>query len=517
MKNKKKWIIILVVAAVLVAAAVAAAIWVLPNMGKETVYVYGFMDGTAGMTDYYEGSGESSGMVTTDRIQTAYLSGTQTVTEVLVSEGQEVKKGDVLFTYDTTLSDIALMKAELAIQQSKLDLETAKQELRVINSYVPISYHEVEQPEIEQPAQPDREISELALEGLDYLAYAGEGTTTLTPKYCWLRSSAMLDEDVIAALFAEHTADVLYIIFQQTENDANDGTITDEFGVKLMRLTAAGEGGTQTTYRISFYDPSKIGQYTGPVDDGVDWNSGYTAAQIAEMRKEKQKQIQEMEFNIKMAEAEYNIMRKEADNGQVVAQFDGTVVNLLDTETAKQTGEPLLKVTGGGGYYVTGMVSELNLSSIQVGQTVDVMSWDTGMSYEGTITEIQPFPQEQEDYYYGSRNVSYYPYKVFIDGSAQLQDGYYVSLTLRLPEQEGSLYLNNPFLYTEGASNYVYVRGEDGLLEKRKIQVGGSLWGSYTKVISGLTAEDYVAFPYGKQIKEGAPTQEGTWENLYGY
>lgn len=527
MKSKgKKWLIAGIITLV-VLGGVAGAMFLLPRMNQEPVYVYGFLDGTAGMTDYYEGGRESSGMVTTDRVQTVYLSQTQTITEILVSEGQEVKKGDVLCTYDTTLSDIALQKKLYAVEQAKLDLETAKQELRVINSYVPISYHPVETPEVEQPALPDKEISELELEGLEYLVYSGEGTTSLTPKYCWLRSTAMLDNEIIRDLFDQHEEDVLYIIFQHTEEDANDKPVTDAFGVKLIRLKAGevtDEAGNITlidkeTYRISFYDPDKIGQ-TGPVDDGVDWNSGFTAAEITAMRKDKQEQIKQMEMDIKISQAEYDIMCKEADSGQIVAEFDGFVVSVLDAESASMMGMPMMKVTGGGGYYVTGSVSELELPNIQVGQIVDVMSWDTGMQYEGTIVEIQDYPQEQEDgYYYGvSQNISYYPYKVFIDESAQLQDGYYVSMTLRGDEQqEQSLYIMNAFLRTEGATSYVYVRGADGLLEKRTVRVGGTLWGSYTKILEGLTEEDYVAFPYGKQVKPGAPTTEGTWENLYEY
>lgn len=522
-KGKKLWIILGCL--VLVCAVVAGALLV-PRMNQEPVYVYGFLDGIAGMTDYYDGSGESSGMITTDRIQTIYLSDTQTITEILVTEGQDVKKGDVLFTYDTTLSDIELQKKDISVQQLKLDLDTAKQELNVINSYVPISYHPVEEVEPTVPEEPEKEISELELEGKDYLAYSGQGTTSLTPKYIWLRSTAMVDDAMLSALFAAHTSDSLYIVFQQTEGDTKDGAITDQFGVKVHRLTLSQvtdengnviqEGGH--SYRMSFYDPAKVGQ-TGPVDDGVDWNSGYTAAEIQSMRIEKQAQIKDLEFSVKMAEAEYRIMQKEADDGQIVAEFDGTVVGLLDAESAMMLGEPFMKVSGGGGYYVSGSLSELDLNTVQLGQIVDVMSWDTGMSYEGTIVEIQPFPMEQNDYYnYGvSQNVSYYPYKIFIDESAELQDGYYVSMTLRSTEGESALYVQNPFILTEGAASYVYVRGEDGKLEKRAIQVGGSLWGSYTKVLSGLTEEDFVAFPYGKNIKEGAPTQEGTWENLYGY
>ena len=48
-----------------------------------------------------------------DRIQTVFLSDTQTVTEVLVKEGDTVKKGDVLMTYDTTLSELELERKRL--------------------------------------------------------------------------------------------------------------------------------------------------------------------------------------------------------------------------------------------------------------------------------------------------------------------------------------------------------------------------------------------------------------------
>ena len=135
-KNKKKkwpWIVL---AVLILAGAAAAALFYLPKTNKEPVYVYSFYDGMAGMADYYEGSGESSGIVTTDKVQPVYLSGTQTVKEIFVSEGQEVKKGDPLYSYDTTLSDIQLQRKYLSVEQSKLDLETAKRELAIINSYI---------------------------------------------------------------------------------------------------------------------------------------------------------------------------------------------------------------------------------------------------------------------------------------------------------------------------------------------------------------------------------------------
>ena len=131
-KKVNKWVWIALAAVAVIGIIVAVVL--LTQQNKEPVFVYSFSDGIVGMSDYYYGGNDSSGMVTTDRIQTVYLTDTQTVLEVNVTDGQEVKKGDVLFTYDTTLSDITLRQKELSVQQSKLDLETAKQELAVINS-----------------------------------------------------------------------------------------------------------------------------------------------------------------------------------------------------------------------------------------------------------------------------------------------------------------------------------------------------------------------------------------------
>ncbi len=512
----KKWIWI-IVAVLVIAGGVLAGLH-FKEQNKPSVFVYGFYDGIAGMTDYYDYSNESMGMVVTDRVQNVFLSETQTVLELLVHEGQQVSKGDVLFTYDTTLSDIALMQKDLSVQQLKLDLETAKKELTVIKNYVPIRYYEVEVPEPEEPEEPVADLSQFDLTDKNYLAYSGSGSTSLTPKYCWIRSGVMIDEAMMQTLFTDVQEDVLYVRLQYTQADAADGAVSQEYGLKLMRLSApSGEGSPEYVYKFSFFTPQT--QSEAPVDSGVEWNSGYTASQIAAMRTEKQEQIRALEFSIAMAEAEYSIMQKEADSGEVLAEFDGVVYGVLDPQSAQMQDAPLLTVSGGGGFYVEGSVSELELGNIAIGQTVDVMSWDTGMSYEGTVMEIGMFPEERQDYYYGgSTNVSYYPYKVFIDGSAQLRDGFYVSMTLRKNETaEGSLYISNPFLRTDGVTSYVYVRGADGLLEKRTVTVGSSLWGSYTQILSGLTADDYVAFPYGKDVVSGAPTQEGTWEDLYSY
>ena len=75
---------------------------------------------------------------------------------------------------------------------------------------------------------------------------------------------------------------------------------------------------------------------TDPTDpDMPDPGSGYTAAQLAQMRAEQEKTIKETKFKIKMAEADYKIMQTEMSDGNVYAEFDGKVVSVLSEDEAK--------------------------------------------------------------------------------------------------------------------------------------------------------------------------------------
>ena len=254
---------------------------------------------------------------------------------------------------------------------------------------------------------------------------------------------------------------------------------------------------------------------TGDLPD-VDYGSGYTAAQIAQMRSDKQKEIKELDFKIKMADAEYKIMQKEVSDGNVYADSDGKVVSVLTEEEAKQTRQPIMKVSGGGGFYVEGFISELEKANMKLGQEVTVNDWNTGMTYVGKVETIGDFPT-QEGYYNGNGNpnASYYPFQVFVDETADLQAGSYVSVMYSTTDTEHGIYLENPFLRTEKGKSYVLVLGQDGKLEQRWVTTGKSLWGNYTEIRDNLTAEDLIAFPYGKNVRPGVAAVEGDMSNLY--
>ena len=56
---------------------------------------------------------------------------------------------------------------------------------------------------------------------------------------------------------------------------------------------------------------------------------------------------------------------------------------------------------------------------------------------------------------------------------------------------------------------------ENDKLKKQNVVTGKLLWGSYYEVKSGLSEEDYIAFPYGKTVVEGADTKESSSSDYY--
>lgn len=624
--KQKPWlkIVIPVVSLVLVAAIVLGVLYASNRSGGEPVNVYAFPD--VGMTEYWADSQESYGPISTDDIQTVYLSDTQSVTQILVEVGDTVKKGDLLMVFDTTLSDLALERERLAVEKLKLQLQDAQKELTEIKNMKPMIIPSVTEPEETEPDLGTQLTTAYAISTRSEY----DGSTQDKALICWVQEGTELDDILFEAVRQaaiafqtqnlpqelptepseeptepseeptepseepaepseeptepseeptepseeptepseeptdpsveptepseeptepseeptepseeptepseeptepseeptepQPTVDVthFYVVFKVTQGDMSLGSVTVWQGLHLRQNPTTG------TFTFSLYDASGMVDHTLDTSDStpgstpdIDFGSGYTSTQIAEMRRQQEKTIKDLEFQIKMAEANYKIKQTEVADGCVYAEFDGEVVSLLSEEEARLDNQPLLKVSGGGGYYIEGSVSELEKDSLQIGQEVTVNDWYNGTTYVGTIQSIGDAPSSNSGWTgLGNPNTSYYPFVVYVDGSADLRSGYYASITFTSATAEHGIYLENPFLRTEQGRSYVYVEDANGVLEKRYVTTGKSLWGSYTEILSGLTAEDYIAFPYGKTVKVGAQTKQSEISELYNY
>lgn len=545
---KKKKITILVSAICAGVVVLGLGIWYyFANVKTDPVKVYPFV--YLGMTEYWGDSRESYGPVTSDNIQTVFLSDTQEITEIAVKQGDNVKKGDLLMRFDTTLSEIALERKRLEVEKQKLKLEDAKKKLARINSL--------------KPSQPQPQVVEVDDGDEGYVLDTPyqistnqkyDGSSPGKALICWLREDTVIsnalfqniqdvssqyrtanaqlsasegelapdddesgaapdgDGDILAP--DEVYAHSFYVVFKVTSGNTYLGGRTVWQGMKVSEYS---EG--QYSFRLCqaeipdhmMLEPDEP-ETSAPVDTG----SGYTAAEIAQMRREQLKAIKNIEFEIQLQQAEYKIMQAEMNDGNIYAKIDGQVVSLLPEEEARANNQPLMKVSGGGGFYVQGSVSELERDSLTVGQEVTVNDWNTGMTYTGTVKSVGEFPlSDGRSYGNGNPNASQYPFYVFVDGSANLQEGSYVSVNYSSSAGEHGIYLEVPFLRQENGESYVYLRGANGRLEKRTVTTGKTVWGSHVEILSGITEDDYLAFPYGKGVKPGAQTEEGDMQDLY--
>lgn len=581
-KNRKKWIVILVL--LVAAAAAGVGIFLAARGGSEPVNVYPFM--YVGMTEYWGDNQESYGPVTTDKIQTVFLSDTQTVTEIKIKAGDTVKKGDILMTFDTTLDTLAVERKGIEVEKLKLELKDAIHELEDIKNMEPMYIPEYYPPE---PTKPNLGVE---LKEKDKLLVASgwkddkDGSTKEKAFIWWMHSKhATLDRDTFEAFWEkvqqlqkpeeEETqtpeteaetveldptkvivydpldglktselpddedpsddeeqpeeekekdkTDIFYLILKVTEDNMSNSFKTVWQGMKVIRLEKAVT--KEVSYAFELFDASAMEDFTmveieeeEPTEPDFYLGSGYTGQQILEMRREMEKKIKELEFDIRMAEAEYKLMQIEVSDGNIYAEIDGEIVSLLTEEEAREQKQPLIKLSGGGGFFVEGSVNELEKDKLTPGQEVTVNDWNTGNVYTGEVREIGDFPASGNGWNgMGNPNSSYYPFRVFIDGEADLQAGSYVSVMYSTSGTEHGIYLENPFIRTEKGESYVLVMGSDGKIEKRTVQVGKSLWGSYQEILSGLTEEDLIAFPYGKNVRVGATAVESDISALYGY
>lgn len=545
---KKRKLILIPTVCVLAAALLVGGFFTWRHFAADPVKVYAVSD--LGYYDSWSFSESSGGMVRTDRMQTVYLSETQQVTDILVSEGQEVKKGDILLQFDSSLSELQLAKKELEIDQKDRDLKKAKEEYNSLAGYAaytlsaasgsyrivllsdvdtPTEPVETENPDPADPTEPADPVlpalpGEKDEEGFvsSYCLVGGTGTKEHPYLYV-IADNIPFDDAFISALLKE--TDRAYVVFARCEENYYDGIVTNSWGIRFDReeddsvsfslFTTDGRLG------LSLLDPNSRDEIEEepPIDDpGYDPGPiGPSWEEIQQRKKELEQQIREDDIALRMLKVELSQMQKELGDGNIYAEFDGTVSLVGDPETAYAYGEPVLKVSDGGGYYIDGAISELALSSLYEGQTVQVNAWESGTMCEGVVQSITSTPSTDTGWSNGNPNVTYYVYTVYVDGSNNLREGEWVEMMLSSVDSESAFILDNAFVIKEAGKSFVYVQGADKKLEKREIAVGQELYGSSVQILGGITMDDYIAFPYSADCKPGAKTVKGTLDELYGW
>lgn len=564
MSKKLKKAIIIAACAVGVCGAVWGGLTIARNAQRSDVKVYSVNDFC--MTDYWGDTSSTSGMVTTDKIQKVFLSSSQTVNKVWVAEGDSVRKGDKLISYDSTLTQASVEQAKIDYDRQDENLTTAKNELEYLKKAknketlkqeldkLTAELDALKKKYDEDPDHPyngDAPVTEGAIKDYNKTMTVkgadGSDQTVNVQYYSWLSTSRLNDSKVAEILTKlgtlradkDHPSVDTYVVLVQRYEDKVGGYVDNMVGLVITETYTAGDDtavpAVPESRSVSFsvrsdlpefedterkYDDAAIKKLQQKINlANMYLENSMEQKDLAKAIVDKAQEVKEKEVNLRLAKLSLDKKTKELGDGNVYAEFDGTVKAVRNADEAYNNSEAVIELSGGGGYYVTGTLSEMELGSVKVGDTVSISSWMTGAACEGTIVSIDDYPTTSGNSWGdGNSNVSYYPFKVFVEEDAGLQANDYVDIQYQkagTQEQGSSLYLQSWFIRTDNGKSYVMARGEDGRLEQRWVQTGRDLWGSYTQIRGGLTTDDYVAFPYGRDVVEGARTVEAAADELY--
>lgn len=300
---------------------------------------------------------------------------------------------------------------------------------------------------------------------------------------------------------------------QETAEQENtvDGMSTKKSRAYIRYLTVTSVMGSGSRKVIS---TDTVSDTTGSGDAGTSY--GGTAAEIQQQIKDKEKEIRDYQLDIKETNLEIKDIQKKLNNQTIKSTLNGVVKTVGDPEKESNDGKPLIQVVSSEGLYVQGTVSESKMNKLKVGATLSGYSYDNGVSFTAEVREISPYPSDNGQ---DGANASSYPFTAYIADASGLSNNSWAELTL-LDEGDGQgqgIYLEKPFVRTENGQYYVMKDDGTGHLTKQIVQVGGIQYGSSYQITGGLSMDDKITFPYGKDVREGAKTEEGTLDDLYNY
>lgn len=319
-------------------------------------------------------------------------------------------------------------------------------------------------------------------------------------------------------LGTERLSDGYYVVLEIRESDSItgafiksvglDGTIRAEhgYGPGTYWIFTSDAGIVRYEEEIPEDDFDDPGDYDDPGWEDI--GETYTAEELAAAIAAKEKEIRQLKVDEKKAKLDLKKYTKELEECNVVSAINGYVQSIGESDES----DAYMVVASEEGLYLKSTVSEMDLDTVEKGQIVSCTSWDTGAEFNATITQIEYFPTSTESdmySYYGSGNAnsSNYPILAVVEDADSLSE--YESVSVKFPSANqagtGKIYIDKMYIRSENGQSYVYIADENNLLKKQYVRTGGSFYGM-VEVKQGLTNEDQIAFPYGKDVKEGAKT-----------
>ncbi len=472
---------------------------------------------------YWGDTNSIYGMVTTDLTQEVFLKSDMVLSEVLVKEGDTVTVGTPLIQYDTTLINLDLEMQALSIDSIDIQLNAAKQELSLLQSattYTP----PVTDSGADTPDAADGATASMA--ALPRVLLMSTGNLTADPDETVYR----LDEKT--TLFLKDGTSNVYEV-----KCAPETIITAAFLNRIRGYSPDGERLVSQPIMVILKVPDRNlhiyldGYSQEDPEDMADMDlmtylqtynvqtsetpivpsednpyNGLTPEEKSRQISEKESAIRTLELDRREAVIQYEKLQDKYDDAIVKSTVNGQVRSVGDLEKGSEGAEAFMVISSDEGFYLKSSINELMLDSVSVGQTISVMNMETGMTGEAEITSIASYPSSSSgDGYSTNPNTSSYPFTAYIADGSGYKNNQSVQVTLSGGTAPGEFPLTIPKAYIrdDDGQPYVYIADENGRLKKQEVKTGKIYYGSYQEILEGLTMDDLIAFPYGKNVRPG--------------
>ena len=220
-----------------------------------------------------------------------------------------------------------------------------------------------------------------------------------------------------------------------------------------------------------------------------------------------QNDVRRAEYNKKSKQAEIEQIRASLNNTTVTSEIAGAVKS-INPEGTDNFGNStaFMTIIATGNYRIKGKANEQNIRTLYEGEPVLIHSrLDETQTWTGTISKIdtEPASDESNGMYYsdssGSESSSNYNFYVELDDAAAdliLGQHVYLEPDAGQAQTKEGLWLMEGYFVFDGDTAYAWVKNEKERLEKREVTLGeyDSELAEY-QIVSGLTAEDYIAWP----------------------
>ncbi len=480
-KLSKKGIIALVIVGVVAVGAVYGLQQARANNSK--VYVSSVEENNMDWVRYNE---TTSGTISDAASQNIYLEASDVVSQVFVTEGQEVAAGDALFQYDTEALSLDLESKQLNVTYQQQQLETAKQQLTQYEN-IKVSASQAQTPE------PEPTIIEYQLtqEQLMPAATSGDGSEE-DPYYYVCGEETLVDAETWNGWIEE----AAYVILAVGEDQW-------EFGAECMPYLDDETYMSVSSRRIwQKPDPEII----YPEEPEPSNEVTYTQEEKTKLINDQKQTIAQLENSIKSAQIAVEQSQAKLNEATVTAAIPGVIKKIADPQNPPNDGSAFCVVSSQDGAGVTGYISELELDQYKEGDTFTVSSWMSGASTEATIVSISDYPAT-DGYVNGNSNASVYQFTAYMDDASDFETGEDVEISPNYDDSGEFICLEKGYVRSDNEGNYVMI-DDNGRLKKQRVTVGKTYEGQYIEVKSGLSTTDMIAFPYGKNVKEGAKTTD---------